>query len=743
MKKIWEDLEQMIMERYHISGQEWVQVDLSARGKIHTTIVSDSHISKEEIQHLVSSKINESQEEYSIGYIDIYSIEKAAEYNITKTAKKSGYASWSDALYANETEISSASHMQIISFYSYKGGVGRTIALIQTAYNLAKVGKRVLLMDLDIEAPSLHNIFSKQVNHPVNGVKYGIIEYLYRKIVQLQHDVAIEHTFCSLELQNIPGEIYLIPALKKMSKDYIYQMEKLQTLQVQEQKTFKDIFDYIRTVLNIDTVMVDTRAGFNKWGSLSLLTLSDQVIFVAFANSENIEGLNLAFELFRNVGKTRYAVAMSKVVPSEEGMAKARVLFSDLHIPQEQLIPIYYKEEVALNSQYPITEPNISEAYATLSEYILNNERIDRNRQFLANGIKQQMLRNLFQADKKLVSLMSVRRFQFQKASSILKYTYSEELYGLKSEMRNDLERIGQVLAAVPTYIFIGINHESDYESLLSERWENPEEAGIKLMEAIIANSEAKEKNIIPKGKKNISEVLACLKTTLTPKDILIIHDNDTSTDLNHYDVISNLKIIVSISEKMLERNAPQVIENIQNLIGKFNQETPSIQFKFLVQAAAFDKYQELFTGLKGNVLDVSIEEDDIRRFLMLNFNPTTLKPYQEYSKKLQLVPNEREMVIRLDDDFIAASELNETIGLVLGIRQDAGVYSPSVIEYLYDRFLEQPQLKYDYILDMLKTIAEQELQQPNNTYSDRLIPFDKLQTTLDTKHLHQKGGNP
>ena len=100
-------------------------------------------------------------------------------------------------------------------------------------------------------------------------------------------------------------------------------------------------------------------------------------------------------------------------------------------------------------------------------------------------------------------------------------------------------------------------------------------------------------------------------------------------------------------------------------------------------------------------------------------------------------------MVIRLVDDFIAASELNETFGLVVGIRQDAGVYSPSVIEYLYDRFLEQPQLKYDYILDMLKTIAEQELQQPNNTYSDRLIPFDKLQTTLDTKHLHQKGGNP
>lgn len=621
MKKIWEELEQMITEQYHISGQEWVQIDVSPRGKIHTTIVSDSDISKEEIHNLISSKIMESQEEYSIGYIDIYSLEEATEYNITKISKKSGYASWSDALYANEAEKISTSPMQIISFYSYKGGVGRTIALIQTAYNLAKAGKRVLLLDLDIEAPSLHNIFSDQVNHPVSGVKYGIIEYLYRKIVQLQNNATAEHIFCPLEVQNIPGEIYLIPALKKMSKDYIYQIEKLQTLQIQEQEAFKDIFDYVKTVLNVDTVMVDTRAGFNKWGSLSLLTLSDQVIFVAYANSENIEGLNIAFELFRNVGKKRYAVAMSKVVSSEEGIAKARALFSDLHIPQEQLIPIYYKEEIALNSQYPITDSSILEAYSTLSEYILNNERIDRNRAFLANGTKQQMLRNLFQSDKQLISLMSISRFKFQRASTILKYTYPEELYGLKSEKQNGLERIGQVWASIPTYIFMGIKHGASYETLLSEKWENPEKAGIKLLETIIADSEAEEKNIIPAGRKDINEVLSCMKMTLTPKDILIFHDNDVPTDFQNYDVISSLKIIVPISDKILDHNALQVVENIQSLIGKFNQETQNIQFKFLIQAAAFNKYQKLFIGLKGNVLDISIEEDDIRRFLMLNFN--------------------------------------------------------------------------------------------------------------------------
>lgn len=70
----------------------------------------------------------------------------------------------------------------MISFYSYKGGVGRTIALIETAYNLADAGKRVLLLDLDVEAPSLHNIFYDKVNDEINGVQYGTIEYLYRKL---------------------------------------------------------------------------------------------------------------------------------------------------------------------------------------------------------------------------------------------------------------------------------------------------------------------------------------------------------------------------------------------------------------------------------------------------------------------------------------------------------------------------------------------------------------------------------
>jgi MinD-like ATPase involved in chromosome partitioning or flagellar assembly len=45
---------------------------------------------------------------------------------------------------------------RIITFYSYKGGTGRSMALANVAWILASQGKRVLMVDWDLEAPGLH-----------------------------------------------------------------------------------------------------------------------------------------------------------------------------------------------------------------------------------------------------------------------------------------------------------------------------------------------------------------------------------------------------------------------------------------------------------------------------------------------------------------------------------------------------------------------------------------------------------
>ena len=51
------------------------------------------------------------------------------------------------------------SSVPVISFYSFKGGLGRTTALVLSAIHVARQGKRVVLVDFDLEAPGLSSLF--------------------------------------------------------------------------------------------------------------------------------------------------------------------------------------------------------------------------------------------------------------------------------------------------------------------------------------------------------------------------------------------------------------------------------------------------------------------------------------------------------------------------------------------------------------------------------------------------------
>lgn len=65
---------------------------------------------------------------------------------------------------------------RIITFYSYKGGVGRTMALANTAWILAANGKRVLAVDWDLEAPGLSHYFRPFLDPNALAATTGVID---------------------------------------------------------------------------------------------------------------------------------------------------------------------------------------------------------------------------------------------------------------------------------------------------------------------------------------------------------------------------------------------------------------------------------------------------------------------------------------------------------------------------------------------------------------------------------------
>ena len=66
---------------------------------------------------------------------------------------------------------------QVVTFYAYKGGTGRTMALANVAWILAENGKRVLVADWDLESPSLHRYLAPFLNvNPAN--EPGIVDLI-------------------------------------------------------------------------------------------------------------------------------------------------------------------------------------------------------------------------------------------------------------------------------------------------------------------------------------------------------------------------------------------------------------------------------------------------------------------------------------------------------------------------------------------------------------------------------------
>src|SRR5262245_12996213 len=64
----------------------------------------------------------------------------------------------------------------IVTFYSYKGGVGRSFALANVTVILARWRFKVLCIDWDIEAPGLSYYFASYL--PANGRGRGLVDML-------------------------------------------------------------------------------------------------------------------------------------------------------------------------------------------------------------------------------------------------------------------------------------------------------------------------------------------------------------------------------------------------------------------------------------------------------------------------------------------------------------------------------------------------------------------------------------
>lgn len=219
----------------------------------------------------------------------------------------------------------------VITFYSYKGGVGRSFALANAGYILAEWGYRVLVVDWDIEAPGLNHYFAQARMDDSPGVLEFIddcrkgeardwstyvvniemprLARLAPTPTALRSTSAMpppRETSASLQFSEQDGSINpeprprpagrgrlcLMPACSAARREYIRDLQSIDWDELYNNNGFGQALENLRAqwVENLDFVLIDSRTGVTDFSGVTTVQLPDVLVFLFSANRQSLEG---------------------------------------------------------------------------------------------------------------------------------------------------------------------------------------------------------------------------------------------------------------------------------------------------------------------------------------------------------------------------------------------------------------------------------------------------------------------
>jgi MinD-like ATPase involved in chromosome partitioning or flagellar assembly len=186
--------------------------------------------------------------------------------------------------------------MQTITFYSYKGGTGRSLALANAAWYLARLGQRVVALDFDLGAPGLHYKFSLDPDGKALPVQRGVVDYIYSFTEDRGATRPIKEFALEVNVPSAAKPITLIPAGHVPSVDYWFKLsqidwhELLYSPHASGVQILLELKNRILDEMEPDFLLVDSRTGITEMGGVATTLFADRVICLVSPAMENLEG---------------------------------------------------------------------------------------------------------------------------------------------------------------------------------------------------------------------------------------------------------------------------------------------------------------------------------------------------------------------------------------------------------------------------------------------------------------------
>lgn len=168
-----------------------------------------------------------------------------------------------------------------IVFFSIKGGVGRSTSLAASALAFARAGRRVLVMDLDLESPGLSSALLPTDRQP----KYGITDWLVEDLVD-NGNLLLDDMYATSNLTTA-GEIYLVPAHGGDPGEYVAKLGRVWMPKVDAQMHTESWSARLNRLVNAleekigpDVIFIDSRAGIDEVAAACVTDLGAHTVLM-------------------------------------------------------------------------------------------------------------------------------------------------------------------------------------------------------------------------------------------------------------------------------------------------------------------------------------------------------------------------------------------------------------------------------------------------------------------------------
>lgn len=238
---------------------------------------------------------------------------------------------------------------KIISVHSFRGGTGKSNSSANIAARLAAGGRRVAVVDTDVQSPGVHVLFGFDEHIPgptLNDYLYGT-----STAVETAHDVTDRIALSGATVEP-GGALFLVPSSMKASD--IARVLR----QGYDVEMLNDGFREIVRGLDLDHLIIDTHPGLNEETLLSI-TISDTLLLIMRPDKQDYQGTAVTVDIARRLEVPEVLLMVNKVPSNADLEVMAEDVSEAYGVEVAGVLPL--SEDIVTNASgglFSLTDPD-------------------------------------------------------------------------------------------------------------------------------------------------------------------------------------------------------------------------------------------------------------------------------------------------------------------------------------------------------------------------------------------------